>query len=572
MAAQGQGRLLGSRYRLRSEVGRGGMGTVWRAHDEVLDREVAVKEVLLPPGLSAEERDILYKRTFREARASARLNHPGVVTVHDVVSEGERPWIVMELVRARSLQEILDEGGPLPPRRAAAIGRQVLAALSHAHKAGILHRDVKPSNVLICEEDRAVLTDFGIAQMEGDATLTQTGLVMGSPAYIPPERVQGERAVPASDLWALGATLYTCVEGKAPYERPDAMAALAAALNEEVPPPRNAGPLRPVLDGLLVRSPADRMTAPAALALLTKIAAAPPTAPAASRQPRLTTTVLDPPAAEPAALETVKDPSLLQILPPVPSPRPAARPAPMPQTGQVSAVPHRPDAESPTKVQQPSLWQRLPPPPDYPPYPQPVAPASRNHNRTVVIVLVAAVLIAISLVVGALVLRGRAGSAGGQGGSGTTGSGGQQMSYETQQENGFTVSVPQGWKREAGDRGTVYFYGPSRSILLQVDPQPWTGTPLSNAILSASRGRANSRFPGYAPVGQGVVEVTYRNGNAADWEFTFNDPQTSVPQHTKDRFFVLGGHQYAIYFRTSQAGWSAAQPYLYHAYDTFKVA
>src|SRR5918992_1422050 len=211
-AGQGRGRLVGGRYRLTTVVGRGGMGTVWRAHDELLDRDVAVKEVLLPPGLEAAERDILYQRTFREARASARLNH--------------------------------------------------------AHAAGILHRDVKPSNVMISADGRAVLTDFGIAQMPGEVTLTQTGLVMGSPAYIAPERAQGDSAIPASDLWALGATLYTAVEGRSPYERGDAMAALAATLTEDPPPPRRAEQLGPIIQGLLVRDPTRRMPATAALPLL----------------------------------------------------------------------------------------------------------------------------------------------------------------------------------------------------------------------------------------------------------------------------------------------------------------
>src|SRR5258708_6075546 len=226
---QDQGRLLGNRYRLIDTVGRGGMGTVWRAHGEVLEREVAIKQVLLPPGLEPHDRDVLYQRTFREARASARLNHPSVVTVHDVVEVDGTPWIVMEYVRARSLQDIIDQDGPVTPRVAADIGRQVLAALNAAHKLGILHRDVKPSNVLITADGRAVLTDFGIAKMEGDTTLTQTGLVMGSPAYIPPERAQGEKAAPPADLGALGAPLYPSHQGQSPYDHAPPMAALASA-------------------------------------------------------------------------------------------------------------------------------------------------------------------------------------------------------------------------------------------------------------------------------------------------------------------------------------------------------
>ncbi|HEY8478479.1 MAG TPA: serine/threonine-protein kinase [Spirillospora sp.] len=316
-----QARLLGNRYRLDSVVGRGGMGTVWRAFDTMLDREVAVKEVVFPPGLDETERGVLYERTFREARASARLNHSGVVTVHDVVEESGRPWIVMELVLAPSLQDLMDRG-PITHQRIADIGLQVLDAIGHAHEKGILHRDIKPSNVLITDSGRVVLTDFGIAQMEGDSTLTQTGLVMGSPAYIPPERVLGERAVPASDLWALGATMYAALEGRSPYERADAMSSLQAAMTEPVPPARNAGPLAPVLDGLLAREPRKRMTAAQARPLLARVAAMP-----ASTPPRpvpstsLDKTVTDepagrylPPGRRDGSAETVLDSDELDVV------------------------------------------------------------------------------------------------------------------------------------------------------------------------------------------------------------------------------------------------------------------
>ncbi|MFC6884069.1 MULTISPECIES: serine/threonine-protein kinase [Actinomadura] len=268
-------RLLARRYRLVTQVGRGGMGTVWQAHDEVLGRDVAVKEVILPHGLTDEERAVQYKRTFREARTAARLGHPGVVTVYDVVEEDGRPWIIMELIRSRSLDQVIKQEGPLGIRRAADIGRQMLAALHAAHDAGVLHRDVKPSNVLVTgtgrQDDRAVLTDFGIATASGDATLTQTGLVMGSPAYIAPERARGRVAGPASDLWSLGVTLYAMVHGKSPFERPEPMAALVAVISEEPDPPEKAGRLAPVIEGLLRKNPDQRMDAIEAGALLDDI-------------------------------------------------------------------------------------------------------------------------------------------------------------------------------------------------------------------------------------------------------------------------------------------------------------
>lgn len=248
------------------------MGTVWHARDEVLGRDVAVKEVILPHGFSDEEREIQHKRTFREARTAARLSHPGVVTVYDVVEEDGRPWIVMELIRARSLHEQIKRDGVLTPRKVAEIGRQMAGALRVAHEAGILHRDVKPSNVLV-SGSRAVLTDFGIARAQSDATLTQTGMLIGSPAYIAPERARGRVAVPASDMWSLGVTMYAAVEGKSPFERPDAMASLVAVLTDEPESAPNAGPLRPVIEGLLRKDPAERLTVDEVASMLDRILA-----------------------------------------------------------------------------------------------------------------------------------------------------------------------------------------------------------------------------------------------------------------------------------------------------------
>ncbi|MGW4472279.1 serine/threonine-protein kinase [Nonomuraea sp. NPDC004354] len=266
------GYLLAARYRLLEPVGRGGMGTVWRAHDELLDRYVAVKEVRLPTVLDEELRAELCARTEREGRATAMVAHPSVITVFDVVTEDERPWIVMELLQARSLEQLIMQEGPLPPRRAAEIGRQVLGALRAVHAKGILHRDVKPSNVLVTDE-RAVLTDFGLAAMEGDASITQAGIVLGSAGYIAPERVLGAKASPAADLWSLGATLYTAVEGRGLHGRRTAAAALAALTSGEPIPMVKAGPLAPVLDALLRIDPATRLDSVRASLMLARVAA-----------------------------------------------------------------------------------------------------------------------------------------------------------------------------------------------------------------------------------------------------------------------------------------------------------
>ena len=247
------------------------MGTVWRARDQVLAREVAVKEVRLPHLMSRQDLAIARERSLREARVAARLTHPGVVTVHDVIEAEGSPWIVMELVPARSLARVLAEDGPMPPARAAEIGMVLLEALGSAHAAGIVHRDVKPGNVLITADGRAVLTDFGIATVAGDPGLTQAGMVMGTPGFCAPERIRGAPASPASDLWSFGATLYAAVEGRGPFDgQSSAMAVLANIVHSDPPPPASAGPLGPVITALMKRDPAARPDAAAARRMLTE--------------------------------------------------------------------------------------------------------------------------------------------------------------------------------------------------------------------------------------------------------------------------------------------------------------
>ncbi|MFI5689048.1 serine/threonine-protein kinase [Streptomyces sp. NPDC051636] len=279
--AQDGGRLIAGRYRLLAKLGHGGMGTVWRAKDETVDREVAVKEPRVPDNLPERERANAFERMRREARAAARLDHPAVVNVHDVAVVDGQPWIVMELVRGRSLGSALQEG-TLDAREAARIGLQVLGALEAAHAAGILHRDVKPDNVLLGSHDRVVLTDFGIAQIEGETSLTDTGGFVGSPEYIAPERVLGQRPGPASDLWSLGVVLYAATEGVSPFRRSNTPATLQSVLNAAPAPPAAArGPLAEVITGLLQKDPAHRPNAARVRALL-ETAAKPP-APAATQ-------------------------------------------------------------------------------------------------------------------------------------------------------------------------------------------------------------------------------------------------------------------------------------------------
>ncbi|OXY98510.1 serine/threonine-protein kinase [Streptomyces diastatochromogenes] len=274
--AQGAGRLIAGRYRLLAKLGHGGMGTVWRAKDEMVDREVAVKEPRIPDHLPEREQANAFERMRREARAAARLDHPAVVGVYDVAVVDGRPWIVMELVHGRSLGGALQEG-TLDVREAARIGLQVLGALEAAHAAGVLHRDVKPDNVLLGRYDRVVLTDFGIAQIEGETSLTDTGGFVGSPEYIAPERVLGQRPGPASDLWSLGVVLYTATEGVSPFRRSNTPATLQSVLNAAPAAPAAArGPLAEAINGLLQKDPAHRPTAARVRALL-QAAADPPT-------------------------------------------------------------------------------------------------------------------------------------------------------------------------------------------------------------------------------------------------------------------------------------------------------
>jgi eukaryotic-like serine/threonine-protein kinase len=300
------GRVIAGRYTLLAPIGRGAMGVVWRARDQLLDRDVAVKEVVLSAAIGEDERRNAYKRTLREARTAARLSHHGVVTVYDVVEEDGRPWIVMELVPSRSLDQVIADDGPMTPLRAGRMGRQLLAALAHAHAAGVLHRDVKPSNVLIATDrsggdwgERAVLTDFGIAQFEGDPRLTQTGMVMGSPGFTAPERIRGGDATPASDLWSLGATIYSAVEGRGPFEaRGGAITTMSAIINEDAPVAPSAGQLGPLIAALLRREPSARPSASVAARMFADVLPMLPDGPAHSATVRST---YAPPPAPPAA-------------------------------------------------------------------------------------------------------------------------------------------------------------------------------------------------------------------------------------------------------------------------------
>jgi hypothetical protein len=269
------GTVIGGRYQLRTAIGHGGMGTVWQAADSLLRRDVAVKEVLLPIGMAPADRTAMYERTLREARAAAALSHPSVVQVYDVVTEGGRPWIVMELLHARSLADMIISDGPLAPRAVAKIGVALLGALEVAHSAGVLHRDVKPANVLICTDGRCVLTDFGVARMPSESKLTTPGMVLGSPHFISPERAVGGAFGPPSDLFSLGVSLFTAVEGRPPFDKGDPFETMRAVVEEPPAQPVRAGALAPVLYGLLEKDPTQRWEVARARQVLRDLLAGP---------------------------------------------------------------------------------------------------------------------------------------------------------------------------------------------------------------------------------------------------------------------------------------------------------
>ncbi|MER5889600.1 serine/threonine-protein kinase [Streptomyces sp. NPDC001941] len=587
-----EGRLLAGRYRLGGVLGRGGMGTVWRAVDETLGRTVAVKELRFPGAIDEEEKRRLITRTLREAKAIARIRNNGAVTVYDVVDEDDRPWIVMELVEGKSLADAVREDGVLTPRRAAEVGLAILDVLRAAHREGILHRDVKPSNVLIAEDGRVVLTDFGIAQVEGDPSITSTGMLVGAPSYISPERARGHKPGPAADMWSLGGLLYASVEGCPPYDKGSAIATLTAVMTEQVDPPKNAGPLADVIYGFLEKDPARRLDDAGARALLNRVIHAPE---------------------EPAVPEPSPEATRVVEMPPVP-PEPAApaRPAGKP-VADAAADRMRGALRS---VRNARTEPARPAPARGPVGPSRVrAPLTDVvPRRTLVVIAVVAVLAVLGTVL-AFALSGGDEDKGGKGkagagsspsapapsgdgkgqGSGTTpgsgqgGSTGQQPSDPAksspppqgaglpagyaQQTNGrfhFTMAMPAGFKQTgtAGADSGAIFSRDGGFPRIQVD---FNSRPTDDAAKAWNQlsGAVRGSMGKYKHLG--IATVSYKGyPTVADWQFERDQGGQRVRVLNRG-FKVDAGHGYAIMITCKAADWDGAECATLRktAFDTF---
>ena len=534
-------RLLAGRYRLTAVTGRGGMGVVWRGRDELLGRDVAVKEMIWPPHLTEREQQVACRRATREAQMAGRLNHRNVVRIYDIVEEDGHPCIVMEFLPYKSLRDILDEQGPLPPARAAEIGLGVLAALSAAHAEGILHRDVKPANILVGPDGRVVLTDFGIARAADSPTLTADGTVLGSPSYIAPERARGglSGAGAPGDLWGLGASLYTAVEGRPPFERDGALATLTAVVADEPDQAPHAGPLEPVISGLLRKDPEQRLGAAEAERLLRQ--AAEPQAPA---QPAAT-----PPAG--------RRPAVPGTWPPAPpSPRGSRRLLVMlaalvavaaAVTGLAFALTGSPGHQAASSGGSPRAAASRGTPAAASPASSPTATPSARTSQP------------------QAPASSPATASGNGAGSTSVPAGYHRFTNST----GFSIGVPDGW--QVSHQGHyVYLSDPSDSNTYLLIDQSDHPKPDPLADWEQQQANREGSYPGYRLIS--LRSVSYPQAEkAADWEFTYL--RNGVPVHILNRNILANAsHAYALYWSTPQSDWTADYHYFQAFAATFRPA
>jgi hypothetical protein len=547
MTTNGAGRRVADRYELQDELGHGGMGVVWRATDTLLARQVAVKEVDLPRGVDAAEREQLRARVSREARAAARLSHPGVVTVYDIAEDDGRDFIVMELVSAPTLEELVRGGGPLAPERAARLGLGLLDTLEAAHRAGIVHRDLKPRNVMVREDGATKLADFGIASVQGDPRLTATGLVVGSPAYMAPEQVEAAAVSPATDLWALGATLWFAVEGEPPFGGGE-FQTLTAIVNGAPRPAHRLGPLGPVVLRLLAKDPARRPPPAELRSLLRRVAAGQGTGAPAGTGPAL------PPAGGGAAGATaVGRRKASGDTPPVPS-RAARRQeggtavlrAPVGRPGGRGLSPGPPAGRR---------GRRLPPVPPVPPPGQPVFPGSRRRRSRLPVVVAAVAVVLAGTAVWQGVTRQDAGERPRPAATPTRRPAVPADWRSFQDPEGtYRLSFPPTWTPT--DKGPfIDFTEPGGARFFRVQPTtdglaPLTAQQLLERSFVARHPGDDYRRLRLGPTGFG-------SRPAAEWEFTFLDE--GRPTRGYDVTFRAGGRRHAILFQSPAASWSASR-------------
>ncbi|WP_392672132.1 serine/threonine-protein kinase [Streptomyces sp. LN785] len=517
------GLVLAGRYRLGEVLGRGGMGKVWRAHDEVLHRTVAVKELTAGLYVAEADRVVLHARTQKEARAAARITHPGVVTVHDVVEYDNRPWIVMQYVDGPSLADAAKESGDVAPREAARIGLHVLSALRAAHSAGVLHRDVKPGNVLLARDGQVLLTDFGIAAIEGDSTITRTGELVGSIDYLAPERVRGGDPGPASDLWSLGATLYAAVEGRSPFRRTSPISTMQAVVTEEPEPPARAGALAPVITALLRKDPADR--------------------PSAAETERMLLDAME--GREPLAAQAF-----------VPTQR-------VPEEVLRSMGPDGPAGTGSETVA---------PEPQFGPGTTAVTRRSRGRWRTAILVVALAALVGGGAGLAAMKYGGSSTTDGTpRGGAHVTGTTPRSPSKEAKPRpradavpdgwhreddpEGFSLVVPDGWKRRADGQNVDYTPDDGNHyIRISVDPEPDFENSYMHMLNMETR--LIQRLPGYER--KTLHSNYYRDRPGSLWEFTWTESKDHPgPRHAIDQMYYdeEGGPEYALYMTGPADDW-----------------
>ncbi|MDX3635415.1 serine/threonine-protein kinase [Streptomyces europaeiscabiei] len=585
-----QGLLLAGRYRLVDTIGSGGMGRVWRAHDEVLHRAVAIKELTAALYVSENEQAILLRRTRAEARAAARINHSAVVTVHDVLEHDNRPWIVMELVEGVSLADAVRERGRVEAREAARIGMWVLRALGAAHRAGVLHRDVKPGNVLLAEDGRVLLTDFGIAQVEGDTTITRTGEIVGSVDYIAPERVRGHDPGPASDLWSLGATLYTAVEGKSPFRRTTPLTTMQAVVGEEAAEPVAAGPLGPVITALLCKDPAVRPAADEAEQMLAEAAE--------GRRPRVAQAYVPTRqqpggagdgagvAAGPGGADGGGARGTEDVHGAHGEYQGGAQASGHSTGGAALAGGHDVStgggfgtpATPMATVHQPAGGAPV----------LPAAPtAKRRRGRTVALVLLLAVLVGGGGAVAAHYADGwRAGS--GSATAGTAGTDGTDEAEDGDQPadgvpegwervedpEGFSLALPKGWKRQV--TGTQIDYTPDKGehfLRVAVDDSPDFDSPYHHQLDLEEQVRTRSDYQQVT-----LEENIYRDRPGALWDFTWTAPATSTefrpgPRRAIEQMYLSrDGVEYTIYMSSPAADWDTAEEQFYAVLRSWRPA